>query len=374
MKVGIDSRAAIWYHGTGIGTYVYQLCRHLHNLAAGNKIRFFWPGDEFRKLNIWQLEVFRSVEKNKDKFWEEVHIPNIIRNEGIDVYHVPQNGIGLPQQKPCPFIATVHDLIPYIMPETVGKGYLKIFIEEMPRILAMVDRVIVPSQGTARDLVQIAGVPSQKITVIYEAAEPIYRPLDKSLALQFVKEKYGINTPYVLYVGGFSPRKNLRLLIQAFHQITRQLPEQYSLVLPGKPAKEFSDLEVLVSTRNLQDKVHFIGFVEVAEMPLIYNGASAFVYPSFYEGFGLPPIEAMACGIPTLVANTAALPEVVGDGALLFSPVNVNQLSELLFMVLTDQNFAQCLAAKGIKQAKKYTWTEAARQTWAVYHQVWEQT
>lgn len=367
MKIGIDARAAIWYRGTGIGTYTYQLSRHLFDTVVGDSLRFFWPGDEFRDLDISHDEVFRKVEKNKDKFWEEVHIPHVIRHEGIDVYHVPQNGIGLPTQKSCRFIATVHDLIPYISPETVGKGYLRIFIEEMPRILETVDHIIAPSRCTARDLVQIADVPEDKITVIYEAAEPIYRPLDKNQARQYMMEKYGIHKPYVLYIGGFSPRKNVRLLIHAFHQIIRYLPQEFCLVLPGKQSKDFTDLDILVAARGLPEKVYFIGFVDVDDMPWIYNGASAFVYPSLYEGFGLPPVEAMACGTPTLVSDTSSLPEVVGDGALLFSPVRADQLSDLLYTVLTNPELAHELTQKGLERANSFSWLRAAQKTWEVY-------
>nr|WP_257720226.1 glycosyltransferase family 1 protein [Heliomicrobium modesticaldum] len=370
VRIGIDARAAIWYRGTGIGTYTYQLCRHLYDLydaAAPERLRLFWPGEEYRQLHITQEEVFRLVEQNRERFWEEVHIPQAIQREKIDLYHVPQNGIGLPASKACKLVVTIHDLIPYICPETVGRGYLRIFLEEMPRILERVDHIIAPSRCTACDLMQIAGVPEEKITVIYEAAEPIYRPLDKARARAFMQEKYGVSRPYVLYVGGFSPRKNLRLLIHAFHQVRRQLPEDYCLVLPGKQSKEFNDIEIMVTSRGLQEHVHFIGFVGVDDLPWIYNGASVFVYPSLYEGFGLPPVEAMACGTPTLVANVASLPEVAGDGALLFSPVRAGQLEELLFALLTDPALAAELGERGLRRAACFSWRQAALSTGEVF-------
>ncbi|MBC9784850.1 glycosyltransferase family 4 protein [Heliobacterium chlorum] len=367
MKIGIDARAAIWYRGTGIGTYTYQLCRHLYDVCKQEELRFFWPGDEFRNLHITQDDVFRQVEQNKDRFWEEIHIPQVIQKENIDLYHVPQNGIGLPYPKECPLVATIHDLIPYIYPETVGKGYLKIFLEEMPRILEVVDHVIAPSHCTARDLEQIAGVPRSKITVIYEAAEPIYQPMDREQARLFMKERFSVDKPYILYVGGFSPRKNIRLLIHAFHQVRPYLPEEYCLIIPGKQSKEYNDLESMVAALRLQEHIRFLGFVNVDELPWIYNGASVFVYPSLYEGFGLPPIEAMACGTPTLVSNVSSLPEVAGDGALLFSPIRTEQLSELIYAVLTDPELAAELGRKGLQRARCFSWRRAALTTRDVF-------
>ncbi|WP_170270484.1 glycosyltransferase family 4 protein [Heliorestis acidaminivorans] len=370
LRIGIDGRAAILYRGTGIGTYTYQLCKNLYSTAKKEKMRFFWPGDEYRNLEITDDATFRQVEQYRERFWEEVHIPQVIKQEKIDLYHVPQNGIGLPQVKQCPMVATIHDLIPYISPETVGKGYLKIFVEEMPRILETVERIIAPSHCTANDLIKIADVPKEKIQVIYEAAEPIYRPMNKEKAKRYIRERYGITRPYVLYIGGFSPRKNVRLLIQAFHLLNKELPQKVALVLPGKQSKEFNDLEVMVAARKMEEDVHFIGFLPVQEMPWIYNGADVFVYPSLYEGFGLPPLEAMACGVPTLVAHTSSLPEVVGDGALSFSPLKAERLCDLLYGLLTNVDTAQRLAQKGLDRAQLFSWRKAAEETWQVYRQV----
>jgi glycosyltransferase involved in cell wall biosynthesis len=151
MKIGIDARGAIWYRGTGIGTYTFQLIKNLIQVDRKNEYRFFWPGDEFKDLDPTKDEIFNSIERSKDKFWEEVHIPMRVSYEGIDLYHVPQNGIGIPLEKRCPLVVTVHDLIPYVYPETVGRGYLKIFLSEMPKIMEKADRVITVSEHSKQD-------------------------------------------------------------------------------------------------------------------------------------------------------------------------------------------------------------------------------
>jgi len=368
MKVGIDARAAIWYRGTGIGTYTYQLIRNLYLLKDRSlKYRCFWPGDEYRDLDITRDEVFNSIEKSKDKFWEEVHIPQCLEDEGIELYHVPQNGIGLPARKKCPFVVTIHDLIPYVYPETVGKGYLKIFLEQMPRIIEQADRIITVSKWSQRDLEKILKVPGDRITVTYEAPEPIYRPLPVAETKKFLHEKYGLNKDYILYIGGFGPRKNVKGLINAYNEIYKELPEDIQLVFVGKQAKEFTELTMLIEALGLEDRIVWTGFAPVQDLPYFYNGARVFVYPSFYEGFGLPPLEAMACGTPTVTTNISSIPEVVGKSAVLVNPYNTIELAEAIYRLLTNPPLALEYSQKGLRRSKLFNWQKTAKGTLEVY-------
>ncbi|MDQ0200224.1 glycosyltransferase [Neobacillus ginsengisoli] len=188
MKIGLDARGAIWYRGTGIGTYTYQLVKALYSIDKRNEYRFFWPGDEFQNLIPCKYEVFQSIELNKDRFWEEVRIPTRVAQEKIDLYHVPQNGIGLPKTKHCQQVATVHDLIPFIYPETSSSEYLLIFQNEMPRIMEQCDLIITVSEFSKRDIQRYFNLPDEKIAIIYEAAEDIYQPIEKNKAKNFVKQ------------------------------------------------------------------------------------------------------------------------------------------------------------------------------------------
>ncbi|HEX3032582.1 MAG TPA: glycosyltransferase family 1 protein [Bacillota bacterium] len=370
MKVGIDARAAIWYRGTGIGTYTYQLMRSLAGLRPPEfDFRFFWPGDEYKDLDINDEKVFNSIEKSKDKFWEEVHIPARLSNEKIDLYHVPQNGIGLPQPKACKTVVTIHDLIPYVYPETVGRGYLKVFLAQMPDIVAQADKIITVSHWSKKDIHRILEVPEEKIAVTYEAPEPIYRPIPKAEARDLAKTKYGLSKPYILYIGGFSPRKNVKGLISAFKQILPDLQEDIQLALVGRQAREFNELQVLIEALNLVDKVVWTGFAPVEDLPHLYSGARAFVYPSVYEGFGLPPLEAMACGTPTICSNTSSLPEVTGNACLTCSPYDVSELAEALYQVLTKPELRLELREKGLIRAAEFTWQSTAEETLKVYRE-----
>ncbi|HHT62380.1 MAG: glycosyltransferase family 4 protein [Bacillota bacterium] len=369
MRVGIDARGAIWYRGTGIGTYTYQLIYHLKKRADKNNYRPFWPGEEYVNLDITNNEEFSKIETNNE-YWEECFLPQALVQEKIDVYHVPQNGIGLPRTKKCRQVVTVHDLIPYIYPETVGKGYLKTFLTEMPRIMEQSDRIITVSRWSKRDIEKIFGYPSERIDVISEAPEPIYQPLDRSMCRGFLAENYQIKEDYILYVGGFSPRKNIKVLITAFSKIKDEVKKPIYLVLPGRRQKEQDYIDALISALNIDAQVIFPGFVPVHHLPYFYNAARVFVYPSYYEGFGLPPLEAMACGTPTLAARASSLPEVVEDKALLFDPYDPLELAQSLFDLLSDPERAKKLGRKGLRHAAKFSWEKTAAETVGVYEKL----
>ena len=366
MLVGIDGRGAVWYRGTGIGTYTYQLLKHLKEREERDRYRIFWPGEEYLSLNISDQEDFRQVEA-KENYWEEVFLPKAIAREAIDLYHVPQNGIGLPREKKCQQVVTIHDLIPYVYPETVGRKYLQNFLEEMPRIMEKSDHIITVSECSKRDIQYIFDYPAEQISVIPEAPEPMYRMLSMAAAKDFLKLKYGITGDYILYLGGFGPRKNVRGLILAFALARKEMKSSTKLVLPGRWQKESDPLEHMLSALNISDQVILPGYVAVDHLPYFYRAAKLFVYPSFYEGFGLPPLEAMACGTPVIAANTSSLPEVVGDGASLINPFDTVAMAGEIYRLLNDEEKRCELAEKGRQQVKKYTWAKTAAATARIY-------
>ncbi|MDD2496846.1 MAG: glycosyltransferase family 1 protein [Desulfitobacteriaceae bacterium] len=370
MKVGIDSRAAIWYRGTGMGTYTYQLIRNIYLIDKKNEYHFFLPHESFQGTDPLTSGVFQSISQSKDAFWETVIAAETINPEGMNVFHVPQNGIGLPPEKTCPTVVTVHDLIPYVLEETVGPGYLKIFQREMPRILDETDHIITVSEHSKKDLQEIMHVPEERITVIYEAPESTYKPIKRDVAKARIKNKYGIGENFILYIGGFSPRKNLRGLINAYHKIYKDIKMNCKLVILGKHSRDYHGLVDLVERLDLQERVLFPGFIPVQDLPFFYNAAELFVYPSFYEGFGLPPIEALACGTPTITSNVSSLPEVVDGAAILINPRDILALATAMHRVLTEPELAQELKKKGPKRASEFSWTKTAGQTIKVYQDV----
>ncbi|WP_333859642.1 glycosyltransferase family 4 protein [Clostridium sp.] len=371
MKIGIDGRAAKWYRGTGIGTYTYQLIKCLNNIDSINNYLLFMP--ESFKNDIYLKKNFKldnAPQNDKVNFWEEIIIPNIIKSNKIDLYHVPQNGVGLPIDKNCRFIITLHDVIPYRMPETVSNRYLKIFSEYIPKIVPLCDGIITVSNFSKKDIVKSFNFPEDKIYVTHLASEEIYKPMDKRISNYVAKKYYSITEDYVLYVGGFSPRKNILGLIDSFNKLITLYKKPLSLVIAGKRGESYTTYKKHSEKLNISDKVLFPGFISIEHLPYIYNAAKLFVYPSFYEGFGLPPIEAMACGIPVITSNNTSLPEVVGKGALLIDPLNRDDLCEAMLKVLSDNNLKNKLICSGLKRASELNWKKTIRNTINIYNKI----
>lgn len=366
MQIGIDARAALLYRGSGIGTYTYQLVRGLLAIDPLNDYQLVYPPAQWiRVRDGFQLA---GGEKNRS-FWQEVQEPPDLEAVDLDIYHIPQNGIGLPScQLSTRLVVTIHDVIPFVLPQTCSKAYLRVALRELPRIVDLADYIIAVSFNTKRDLVRILGVPEEKIAVIYEAAEPMYKPMCRVKAQALMREKWGITAPYILNVGGFSRRKNLVGLLRVFQRIITKLPDGCQLVLVGGPGGgSYEELRLLVERLGLEGRVSFPGFVPIESMPYLYSGAEVFVYPSLYEGFGLPPLEAMACGVPVVAARSSSIPEVVGDGGLLYDPYDEEELSEALLRIMLDETLREELAGRGHQQQAQFSWAKAATETWMVY-------
>ena len=220
MKISIDARAAKWYRGTGIGTYTYQLIKNLNELDKVNDYLLFMPQWENLDINFSNNFKISSIQEiTKESFWDDINIPTILTDKDIQLYHVPQNGVGLPTEKNCPFVITLHDVIPYRMPETVSLRLNRIFNEQIPNIISLCDGIITVSNFSKYDIAKAFNYPLDKIFVTYLAAEDMYVPYNKLLSQEMIKVHYGIDKPYILYVGGFSPRKNIVGLINSFEKL-----------------------------------------------------------------------------------------------------------------------------------------------------------
>lgn len=369
MKIGIDGRAAKWYRGSGIGTYTYQLLNYIKKLDKENEYLIIWPDKSETEFVSAENININLLPQQIDKFWEEIMIKEIIIKNDIDIYHVPQNGIGIPLSKKCSYIITLHDIIPFRLPETVGPGYLKIFRENVPKIMKIVDAVITVSEFSKKDICEYFDYDPSKVFVTHLAPEDIYKPLPRYEVEKVLKQNFNIDFPYILYVGGFSPRKNLTRLIKAYSTIKEKIDDIH-LVIPGKFSRSFEEIKNLVVELGLCNWVHFVSYVEVELMPYLYNGAILFVYPSLYEGFGLPPLEAMACKIPTIASNITSLPEILKDAAVFVDPYSEEDIAEKILFVLENEKFRKELSEKGYNLAKSYSWEKTIKATIAIYQQI----
>ena len=233
MKIAIDARGAFLYKGTGIGTYTDNLITNMINLESYNKFLLFCSGGLNENFNKSNTEIFFSSGRH-GSFYEKYYFPSTVKSHKADLYHIPQNGIGFYYDTDIPTVVTIHDLIPYIMPETVGKGYLERFIREMPNIIYNSAGILTVSEYSKKDILKFFSFyPEEKIHVTPLAANSKFKPLDKFQSQLFVKKKYNISTPYILYIGGFSSRKNALELIHAFNNCYNSLNEPYTLLLGG---------------------------------------------------------------------------------------------------------------------------------------------
>ncbi|MBE6048390.1 MAG: glycosyltransferase family 4 protein [Clostridium sp.] len=367
MRIGIDGRAAKWYRGTGIGTYTHQLISNLNLIDSKNEYLIFLPeNSSLNNLNS-NFEIKSVNHTPNDNFWEEVSVPNILDDSKIDIYHVPQNGVGLSENINCVKVITLHDIIPLKMPETVSDRYLNIFNNVLPNLIPKCEGIITVSQYSKDDIANEFNFPKEKIYVTHLAAEKIYKPLNKSICKKIIKKKYSISDNFILYVGGFSPRKNIIGLIESFSLLSANTRKNLKLVITGKKGFSYSKYKNRAETLNISENVIFTDFIPLEDMPIFYNSAELLVYPSFYEGFGLPPLEAMACGTPVIASNVTSLPEVCNDSALLVNPNDIYELSNCMSNVLNDEHLMKNMIKNGLTRSSDFSWRKTALNTVSAY-------
>ena len=370
MKLGIDSRSINLHAGSGIGTYTKNLVLNLIENNSETNFELIWTGKEFKEFNRPNTELIHTSGRYGG-FYENNYIPNIMEEKKVDLYHIPQNGIGFPFHWNLNVVVTIHDLIPYIMPETVGIGYLNRFLKEMPAIIDSAKGIITVSEYSKKDILRFfPSFPADRIFVTPLATNTNFKPISKDYCKNYIKTNLKIDDPYILYIGGFSPRKNVRELILSFASIEKDLKVPHKLLITGSLNYEGQYLKELVLSMGLGNKVLFTGYLDDSLLPILYSGSEAFVYPSLYEGFGLPPLEAMSCKTPVITSNSTSIPEVTADAAILIDPFNKDQLKEALLKVLNSSSIKEELSEKGYKKSLEFSWSLTAQKTLSAYKSI----
>jgi glycosyltransferase involved in cell wall biosynthesis len=291
--------------------------------------------------------------------------------ERIEVFHgLDQSGIPL-FFKAGKYVVTIHDVIPLILPWAFPARHRLVLATALARIRRQAEMVIVPSTAAADDVVQFLRVERERIRVIPMGCEPRFQPAEDPARAAKLRRRYQLPERYILFVGTLEPRKNIHTLLRAFAQLIAEMPQDGPmLVIAGGNGWGGEDYGSTVDALKLHRHVRFAGFVEDDHLPDLYRGALLFVYPSLYEGFGLPVLEAMACGTPVITSDRTSLPEVAGGAALVVDPTRPEALAAAMASLLNDSGLRQVLRTKGLARAQAFTWDAVARQTIAVYRAV----
>jgi glycosyltransferase involved in cell wall biosynthesis len=300
--------------------------------------------------------------------WMQMVLPYQSRQPGLDICHFTNNVA--PLYMPCPTVMTIHDMTLWLFP---GMHYFRRLVSMRPFIPLAARRaaaIITVSYSASLDIMNILKIPSEKVHVIYEAPSQVFRPLPHDDHLEAVRQRYGLPEHFILFVGTLEPRKNLARLLQAFDQLRRQDHLPHHLVLIGARGWKTRQIDETIDGLSLQDAVHLPGYVPVEDLVALLNLADTMAFPSLYEGFGLPIVEAMACGTPVVTSRCGALQEIAGDAAEFVEPTDVDSIAEGLRRVLTNSSRQQELRALGFANAARFSWEVAARQTYAVYQNV----
>jgi len=369
MRVGITAEA-LNNNGSGIKTYSYYLIKKLNEIEnldicligyendttfpSLNKILISNPFSFISKLYLWHP--YLTLKLNSKKY-------------NLDIVHSLNTGPSFFKLNKQKYVITVHDLIPLVFPQTRPYRVFLIYKYLLPRTLRKADKIIAVSNSTKSDLIKFFNLPSEKIEVIYEAADERFKVLIDD-DVRDIKQKYNLTFPFILYVSGLAPHKNLITLIKAFHKV-KPKGIDHKLVITGKKRWKYKEIFDSIDALHLQDDVIFTGYVPDEDLPGLYNAADLFVYPSLYEGFGLPPLEAMACGCPVIVSNTSSLSEVVGDSGILFDPYDVEELADCILNVLKNIKFKEKMIKKGLSRAKLFSWEKCTKSTLCVYEEVY---
>ncbi len=367
MRFGIDARLT-YHQRAGIGRYTLFLLDELAKADHENRYTIFQHRKDREPLvvapNFQRKTLYTPVHSRM----EQPLLMAELLFHNLDLIHctdfIP------PLYSSLPSIITVHDLAFLRWPHFLTKDHAT-YYSQIDRGVRHARHIIVPSHSTKNDVIGQLGVPESKISVIYEAADDTFTPLPMEQARAYVQRHYGLEKPYLLCVGTIEPRKNIIGLLQAFHLLTTQYSNHDAqLAIAGGRGWLFDETMEQVDKLGLRGRVRFLDRVSDEALHHLYVAARGHVHPAFYEGFGLPPLEAMACGTPTIVSNTSSLPEVVQDAALLVDPTHPEEIAVAMNRLLADDALHAELRSKGLQRATCFSWRRAAQATLEVYRRV----
>ena len=382
MRIAIDARD-LSNTKTGLGNYINNLLKALAIVDKKNDY-FYYVNNaskdyldpsfdtSFQKCQMLGSHRRPLYSHFIGDLWEQFILPFDLKRLSIEIYH---GTIGrLPFLKSnADYIVTIPDLIPFSVPQNSTRKYRIYNKALLWESVHRANGIVAISNYTKEDILRLFNLSEKKIRVIHLGVDPNYKVLDKDLCKNYIRNKYFILDEYVLFVGHVQLRKNLQRLVDAFAQVQKRIRSGHKLVLAGLKGIDSNKVVEFVEKIGLSKQVIFLGYIEDDDLPYLYNAASAFIFPSFYEGFGLPLLEAMACGVPVIAANATSIPEVVGDAAELFDPMSVQDMSDKIEDILSDETLREHLCKKGLERVKIFSWVKTALDTLAIYEEIYRE-
>ncbi|MGI8424271.1 MAG: glycosyltransferase family 4 protein [Chloroflexota bacterium] len=372
MLVGINAQKLFVsrdYRNAGISRYIQGITSRLPGVPGAERFRLYtnqelrtWPGVEGPRLRVLPASIPTTSPVIRI-LWEQIVLPTLVLRDHLDLLHCPLNV--QPIASACPVVLTIHDLTFIRFPERfsrVKQRYLSVLTRYSAR---RARRILADSAATRDDVVAAFGIPADRVDVVYSACDPDFQPVDPGNrehadGLAAFRQRHGLPEHFVLYLATLEPRKNVDRLVHAYARLVKR-GFQHALVLAGGKGWGYETIYRAIEEHGLRDRVILPGYVSREEQPRWYTAADLFVYPSQYEGFGLPPLEAMACGVPVVTSNSSSLPEVVGSAGITVNVDDVEALADAMATVLADPAEAARLRLAGIRQAARFTWEAAAQ-------------
>jgi glycosyltransferase involved in cell wall biosynthesis len=371
MRIGIDG-IPLATPKTGIGHYTFELARGLARLA---------PADEFELVAPVALDLGADVPSNLraahapvnaiSRRWWTIGLPLYVRGQKLTLFHGTNYNVPLWQR--CPTVVTIHDLSLLLHADTHREDLVRRARRRLPTMTRIAARIITDSEAVKREIHEHLNVPAEKIAAVPLAPRRVFRPVAAGEARAACR-RLGVEDEFILFVGTVEPRKNLLTLVRAFAELTRATALRPQLVIAGQKGWLTEELDAYVERSALKERILFTGYVADEDLRALYSTCRVAVYPSLYEGFGLPPLEAMACGAPVVTSRIPVIEETSQGAARLVAPTDVAELTAALVELLTDEGARAHLSAAGLQRAAEYTWERTAEMTLAVYREVLAQT
>lgn len=374
MHIGLDG-LPLTTPKTGVGHYTFELAKALAKLETESRFELLYPST----YPILSMPDTASIPANLrlkrvrigvlGRYWWSAGLPRYIRRTAFDLFH--GTNFDVPLWRKCATVLTIHDLSPLLHPETHTRRSVRRAHRRLPLMVRTADAIITPAETVRRELCEHLNVSPGKVFAIPEAARDCFQPL-QFVDTQSVRLRLGVGDEFLLAVGTIEPRKNLAVLVSAFAEVIRARPPgALQLVIAGGAGWLSGPLFEAIRKSPVRDRILLTDYLHDEDLRALYASCRAFIYPSIYEGFGLPPLEAMACGAPVIVSRIPALTESTGGAAWSFDPQNHGELTEKILRLLSDENARQHLSIAGLQNASEFSWERTARLTWTVYEEAW---